>query len=82
MFGVGSRSSSWPAAALAGGGGTFVGAVAGLGPISLVVGGALTVGLVLQGWRRRGFGLVLLGWRRRGFELTTALGFRSVPARH
>lgn len=71
-----------------------MGAVAGLGPISLVVGGALTVGLVLQGWRRRGFGLVLLGWRRRGFgvvllgrrrrgfELTTALGFRSVPARH
>jgi hypothetical protein len=50
-------------AALAGGGVTFGGAVAGLGPISLVVGAAVTVGLIL------------LGRRRRGFEPTAALGF-------
>jgi hypothetical protein len=50
-------------AALTGGGATFAGALAGLGLMSLVVGAALTVGLILPGRRRR------------GFELTTALGF-------
>jgi hypothetical protein len=51
-------------ATLAGGGVTFVGAVAGLGPISLVMGAAVTVGLILLGRRRC-----------RGVEPTAALGF-------
>lgn len=50
-------------AALVGRGVTFVGAATGLGPISLVAGAPLTVGLIL------------LGRRRRGFELIAALGF-------